>query len=177
VGVDAEVDTRDFAGSPTRGWLVRGGTGWYREAGGDDAYGFWKTRADVSTYVHFAYRRVVELRAAGEFTEQEGHRVAPFYYLSKLGSYETIRGFSNGRFRDANAVLASLEYRWPVRRGTDATLFVDAGNVYDKTDNFRRKYIQVGWGGGFRFYNRNGLIATVEAGKSRDEWRFYFVLN
>lgn len=176
VGLNASLDTRDFEGSPTSGSLATMGADWYTDVEGA-AYGFFKLRADASTNVEIAYRRVFELRVAGEFTPRDGDRAIPFYYLSTLGYFETIRGFSKGRFRDANAVLASLEYRWPVRHGADATLFVDAGNVYDNPDHFRGSDIAVGWGGGFRVYNRRGLVATLEAGKSREEWRLYFELN
>lgn len=175
-GVETALDTRDFPGSPTGGWMATSAAEVYTEVDGD-TYGFYKFRADAETYLHIAYHRVVALRVAGEFTTRHGDRAIPFYYLSSLGRYETIRGFSNGRFRDSNAVLASLEYRWPVRHGADATLFVDAGTVYDNPDDFRTGNIAVGWGGGFRVFNRRDVIATLQAGKSKDEWRFYFVLN
>jgi outer membrane protein assembly factor BamA len=176
LGARIAVDTRDFEGSPTRGWLATARGNWYRELD-DDRFGFWKLNSDVTRHVEIAYRRVLDLRVAGEFTLRQSDRAVPFYHLSSIGRYETIRGVSKGRFRDANAVLASVQYRWPVGRGTDGVLFVDAGNVYDNIENFRSKHIDVGWGGGLRVYSGSGLIATVEVAKSREEWRFYFVLN
>lgn len=176
VAMDVEIDNRDFPGSPTRGWLARAGAGYYAEID-DDSYGFWKFAGDIATTLHVAYRRVFDIRLAGEATETLGDRLAPFYYLSEMGNYETARGFSKGRYRDRNAVYGTVQYRWPVRRGTDAILFVDAGEVFDDLDRFKRKRVQVGWGGGFRFFSSRDVVARLEIGKSRDEYRLYFVLN
>ena len=74
-----------------------------------------------------------------------GHNV-PFYMQPTLGGNSrvrsfreeligsddttaTLRGFTDLRFRDRNAILGQAEYRWTVWKWIDATVFVDAGKV------------------------------------------------
>ena len=53
-----------------------------------------------------------------------------------LGSDDTrasLRGFNNFRFRDRNLVLMQAEYRIPLHKYVDSTVFVDAGQVAPRT--------------------------------------------
>ena len=108
----------------------------------------------------------------------------PLYLLSEIGSDGTIRGYYRGRYRDKDALLTSLEYRYPIwcdhPNSLDAVLFVDAGQVSeDIVNEFRRKNMRFGFGGGFRFYNdeNDDLMARVSFGFSKDEFRVIFALN
>lgn len=171
-----EFDNRDTAGSTTKGWLASVGGGYYKELEEDD-YEFTKFNADIRTYLNMFYKRVLMLRVATELTTEASGSTVPFYYLSELGRYETIRGFSHGRFRGTDAIMASLEYSWPVGRLTDFLLFADAGEVLDDLKDFESKDVEVGWGGGLRVSSRDSVIARLLFGKSRDEWRLYFAMN
>jgi outer membrane translocation and assembly module TamA len=95
-----------------------------------------------------------------------------------LGRRETIRGFTRGRFRDNDMLLASLEYRYPIWHYFDAVLFVDAGQVSpDIAETFALDRFEFGFGGGIRVRTNRGLILKLEIGFSRDRTRFYGVLN
>jgi hypothetical protein len=147
----------------------------------DDSFGFWKVNADISKYVHLFYNRAIVLRAAGEVTEPLSGRGVPFYHFSELGRGDTIRGFRRGRFRDLDMILGSIEYRYPVWYHTDIALFVDAGQV--SRDIFNRISMgsfEVGYGLGIRLSGAEEmgtLISKLEIAKSREEIRFYFLLN
>jgi outer membrane protein assembly factor BamA len=171
-----DYDTRDRVGSPTRGWLVSTSGGYWADVQ-EDRYEFWKFKADVRTYLDLFYRRVLMLRVATEVTEEVSGAGTPFYHLSELGRYGSIRGFSNGRFRGNDALMATLEYSWPIGRGMDFLLFGDAGEVMGRLDDFKVDRAEVGWGGGLRVFSQKGAVAKLEFGKSREEWRLYFVLN
>ncbi len=144
----------------------------------DDQFSFWRISADLTHYLHLFYNRTLALRLAGEINEPLSDGDIPFYYLSELGRQETIRGFSRGRFRDQDMVLASLEYRYPIWHVVDTMLFVDVGQVaHDIFNDLSQDNFEFGYGGGFRVWGDEGLISTFLIGKSRDGFRFYFTLN
>ena len=168
-------DTRNNPGNPTSGgeYLISGG---FFQQVRDSQFGFWKFSADMSRYMNLFYSRVLVFRIASEITEPFKDRDVPFFYLSELGQWSTIRGFKRGRYRDQDYLLGSLEYRYPLTRMLNGMLFVDAGqvshNIFNSSDD-----IQVTFGGGVRIWNSRGLIASIQLGKSKDGYRLYFSLN
>ena len=174
-------DTKNKPGNPSKGYEVFLCGGLYQQIGDDD-FGFTKYAADITEYIHLFYNRLLVLRIAGENIDSFNNRQVPFYYLSELGRKETIRGFSRGRFRDRDMLIASAEYRYPVwknwdERGVDFLFFADAGQVSHDISRIRMDEFKPGLGFGLRMWNTEGLVAKLEAGKSDDGWRFYFVLN
>lgn len=172
-------DSRNRLGNPSTGWKIDLKGGLYQETSAAE-YGLWKANADLQRYQHLFYDRVLVLRLAAEITEPKGDLRIPFYYLSELGRRETIRGLRRGRFRDEDMILGSLEYRYPIMTrdnfelGMDALLFVDAGQVApDIFSQFSMKEFHVGFGGGLRFFSKNGRILHILIGKSSDGFRFY----
>ena len=172
----------DRPGNPTQGYEAVVSTGFFQQTDEND-FGFAKYSADFSEYIHLFYERVLILRFAAEVNRQFKDKEIPFYYLSELGHRETIRGFERGRFRDRDKFLISAEYRYPVWRfwmehGLDIVIFADAGQVaYDIFDDAGIDRLEPGFGFGARLWDQEGLIGKVEAGKSADGWRIYFVLN
>jgi outer membrane protein assembly factor BamA len=177
-----ESSNLDRPGNPTRGYNIRFNSGYYKETT-DDKYGFTRFQGDFSKFIHLFYERVLVLRCAAEINRQLKDMEIPFYYLSELGNKESIRGFERGRFRDRDKFLVSAEYRYPVWRlwkeqGLDMVLFADAGQISNNIfDNVAIGRLEPGFGMGVRFWNEDGLAAKVEAGRSDDGWRIYFVLN
>ncbi len=172
-----KMDTKNRPGNPTSGMEINLNGGMYNQVN-EDRYGFWKWSVDISKYFHLFYDRVLVVRAAGEFTEPFQDSQVPFFYLSELGRQETIRGFSRGRFRDRDYVLGSLEYRFPVSRGLDALLFVDGGQVSsDIYNKYSNENLETTYGGGLRFWSKNGLITQLLIGRSKDGIRVIFNLN
>jgi len=175
-------DAKNRQGHPTHGYEVSVSGGWHRQTG-DDRFGFAKYTVDLATYLPLFYDRVVAFRVAGEMTDPLKGREIPFYHLSELGRRETIRGFARGRFRDRDMMLASVEYRYPVWRGRDNNgvgfvLFADAGQVSpDLVQEASLDEFRSGFGFGLRMWNEGGLVAKVEAARSSEGWRYYFVLN
>jgi hypothetical protein len=49
--------------------------------------------------------------------------------LGSDGTQATLRGFRNLRFRDRNLLLLQAEYRVPLWKPVDVTVFADAGKV------------------------------------------------
>ena len=175
-------DSKNRPGNPTRGYEASLSGGWHQQLG-DDRFGFVKYTAEAIKYLHLFYDRALVFRVAGEITEPFEDREIPFYYLSELGRRETIRGFSRGRFRDSDMLLASAEYRYPIwgardEYGADFLLFADTGRVSsDLLGEMAMDDLQTGFGFGLRLWDQGGVIARFEAAKSVDGWRLYFVLN
>jgi outer membrane protein assembly factor BamA len=58
-----------------------------------------------------------------------------------------MRGFFRARFQGESAVVASLDYRWPIWSFLDANLFFDHGNTFAAhLDDFSMKRLHSGYG-------------------------------
>ncbi|MBN2012639.1 BamA/TamA family outer membrane protein [candidate division KSB1 bacterium] len=183
VALQLAQDTRDHLGQPHSGREAYITTAFYQDVDAHD-YGFWRLNADYSQYLHLFYNRTVALRIAGQVNRAFSGQAIPFYHLSELGYRETIRGFDRGRFRDRDRLLASAEYRFPIKAneydesGYDGLLFIDTGRVSPGIiGEFQIKKFMIGIGGGVRFYTRKGLSMKAEIAVSKEEVRTYFVLH
>ena len=168
---------RPFRPSAGRQILLRGAA--YVQPDGDD-FGFWQVTGDIKQYRHLVFDRIIVLRLGWKITTDLGDRRTPFYYLSELGSQETIRGFVRGRFRSDDMILGSMEYRYPISDGMDAFWFVDTGRVAPNLfDSLPQDDLQYGYGGGVQLWgSRHDRIATnLVVSKSSEQWRIYFGLN
>ena len=166
---------RLFRPSAGRRMLLRGGA--YVQPAGDD-FGFWQVTGDIKQYRHLVFERIIVIRFGWKITTELGDRHTPFYYLSELGSQETIRGFARGRFRSDDMILGSLEYRYPIWDVIDAFWFVDAGRVTPNLfDSLKPEDLQYGYGGGLRHWNSTRVVSNLVVSKSREQWRIYFGLN
>lgn len=178
-----QIDSRNRLGNPSGGWELQVSGGIFSQFGGD-YYRFMKSSVDAKRYFHLFYERSFMLRAAAEITRPLGDGKIPFYYLSELGKRRTIRGFRRGRFRDRDMALFSFEYRYPLIKrpgdmiNVDAILFLDWGKVASNIfkDSLLKDY-HWGFGGGFRVFTVKGIHVQLLAGKSRDKFRIYLVIN
>jgi hypothetical protein len=56
----------------------------------------------------------------------------PFLELATIGGSRDLRGFASGRGRDLSAAALTLDYEWPLAAWLDATLYLGAGNVFER---------------------------------------------
>ena len=169
-------DTRNHPGRPTTGGEGTFAYSAFHQLNGSQ-FSFWKTTFDYRQYLPLWYGRVLVLRLGWEVTTRFGGSEVPYYYLSEIGNRNTVRGFDRGRFRDKDMLLMSAEYRWPIWRMIDATLFFDTGEVAnDMYRDFAEKQLQYTFGGGFRIWNSESMVMKLEVGKSDDGLRFHFVM-
>ncbi len=101
--------------------------------------------------------RLFLLRARATMVERLGAAPIPFEELVIPSGMIDMRGFPDGRLRDASGLVGSAEYRWYISAYLDATLFVDVGTVagprfagFDGTRWFPS------YGVGFRYYQPQG---------------------
>jgi outer membrane translocation and assembly module TamA len=106
--------------------------------------------------------RILVLRAAFEGVHG-GREDVPFSRLARLGGPESLRGYLADRFRDREAALVSVEYRYPIHDLVAGALFVDAGHV--APDPARLTALdrwRAGIGGGIRIRTDNTTLATLD---------------
>jgi outer membrane protein assembly factor BamA len=163
---------------PTAGWELSLGAGILKQQG-DNNYGYWEASVDIKRYVHLFNDRYMVFRTATRNVEPFSEREIPFYHLSQIGQWKTIRGFSRSRFRDKDLLLGSVEYRWPLApRFLHALIFVDAGKVSDDVlDNINKKNYEITYGIGILGWYQNGVLIRAELGRSADQIRFNLNFN
>ncbi|HMB69438.1 MAG TPA: hypothetical protein VKU85_09000, partial [bacterium] len=103
----------------------------------DDVYGF--NRYELTIYHAvpvFRGDRMLAFRLHGVTTEPRDDRSVPFWMLPEISARNGLRAYDAWRFRDLDAVVMNVEYRFPIwdiglpsGAGVDAVLFFDAGRV------------------------------------------------
>lgn len=131
-----------------------------------DGFTFWHYGAEASVYIDlYKGNRVLLLRAAVEAVEGEDDEV-PFVELPRLGGANDLRGYALDRFRDQKAVVASIEYHYPIHEYVTGELFVDFGRVgKDWSDLFGEQawsQWRVGGGGGVIISSRDSVLLRFD---------------
>jgi outer membrane protein assembly factor BamA len=116
-------------------------------------------------------KRVIALRALAVLSNPDAAHRVPFYLQPTLGGHDTLRGFRSWRFRDANLLLLTGEYRWEAFAGLDMALFVDAGSV--AADRSDLSAFQTNYGLGFRFNAADRVFLRIDIARSREGLRYF----
>ena len=166
--VTANFDSRDYPRHPRRGGNYTASVSQF--SGIDDgAFDFRRFDASVQQIVPlFSRYRRIELRAAAAFTDANDGAQVPFIYQPTVGGLTTLRGYSEQRFRDQNAVWASAEYQWQAWWALDAAFFVDAGQVASHRSDLRVADFDVTYGVGFRLHGSEKFLARLDLAYSRE---------
>lgn len=109
---------------------------------GAELAGFW----DVTGLNHvFGASLYAEMQAS------IGDGEVPFTELISLGGDRYLRGYLPGRLLGQSAIVASVNYRYPVWSFIDADLFFGAGNVFqERFKDFDFDRLLLNWGLGLR---------------------------
>ncbi len=121
--------------------------------------------------------RRVAVRTIYERLNRHGDRQIPFYELSMLGDAMNLRGFDQNRYRGRGSLLFNFEYRYPVWDAWDAVIFVDEGQVFDESDEFKIDNFHTSVGTGIRFMSQAGFLMRFEIAKSSEQWRALFQIT
>jgi outer membrane protein assembly factor BamA len=105
--------------------------------------------------------------------ENSGSDPIPFYMRPHLGGSSTLRGFALDRFYGKNLMQLSLDYRFRLHPNFEASIFHDAGQIFDRTSqltwfNWHRNY-----GASFRLHNNFRTVLRLEYGFSSEGSMFH----
>jgi len=168
------LDTRNFREHPTSGLLLRAAAARFddRDTG---AFTHKRYEGEAAAFLPmFGERIVLALHGMAAHTPLEDGSV-PFYMLPTLGGANSLRSFTDYRFRDHNLLLTNAELRLAMMTHVDLAFFADAGNVARRFEDLnldKRSY-----GGGLRFHTRRQTFARIDMANGDEGWRFLFRLT
>ncbi len=170
-------DMRDQNVDPTSGGYYR--LVWtYFDQTGAHGSDFHHYSAEVRRYFPvFDAGRVLALRAMTSLTSAGRNKQIPFFMMGTLGGSESLRGFPNARFRDANFLLLNAEYRWALMTYIHAVVFADAGNVFSAPGRVRLAGLESSYGFGVRLKTPKGPFLRIEYGLSNENRRLHVVFS
>lgn len=109
--------------------------------------GFGKGALDLRAFRPIGGGRVLAVNAVVETTDG----ATPFSLLSKLGNVRFLRGYREGRYRDAMVWATQVELRAPIRGPLAATLFGGAGDVFHDLGALTLQHPKLAAGAGARW--------------------------
>ena len=173
--VAATVDTRDFPGHPTRGVIARAAASRYDDRTTGE-HTFNRYEGELAGFVPIAGGKAV-LAAHGWVvnSDTEDGQLVPFYLQPSLGGVNSLRSFTDYRFRDHNMALATVELRLALMTHLDLAFFGDAGNVARRFDDLNLD--KQSWGTGLRFHTRRETFAMVDVAHGSEGWHAMFRLK
>lgn len=124
-------------------------------------------------------RRVLALRL------RYGHisGKVPFFEQFFVGGSDSMRGYQEDRFWGKQMAVATLEYRHPLQKSFNASLFVDYGSAwggYGSINDFSQSgkpNFQLGYGVGFSFRTPLGPIRLDFGFNQQGKSRTHFVIG
>jgi outer membrane protein assembly factor BamA len=173
-----EYDWRDKASYPTSGGRYSAQYVRYLDKK-LDSYSFFRLDMDASQYFPLFNRtRVFALNASSSLTNAGDGQVVPFYLQPTLGGSSTLRGYRFNRFYGDNSIMVNFEYRWFCSPALDMAVFVDAGKVFQRWEEWNLHDLESNVGFSVRFMSREARPAlTVDTAFSQEGFQIWFRAN
>jgi outer membrane protein assembly factor BamA len=161
---EAELDGRDQANFPRRGWrLETGGSAFPAAWDAEESFG--EAHALAAAYLSAGSGPILALRAGGKQVWGD----FPFHQAAFLGGSGTLRGHSGLRFAGDAMAFGGAEVRMPLfranvgLRGTFGVLaLADAGRVWYEGDSVGGWHTAVGGGAFFTAAGQSVYLAVAQ---------------
>jgi len=174
--VGIERDTRDLPDYPSRGGFYRVQATSFRDVEGT-GQGFRRLDAEAIRYLRLYHDKTgLAVRGRVTLSQTADGNTVPFYLLPTLGGSDTLRGYSDYRFRDRNAALLDVEYRWRVFSLMDAALFTDAGTVAPAARDLLHDRWSRDYGFGVRLHSEQRSLARIDVARGAEGMRVVFTM-
>jgi outer membrane protein assembly factor BamA len=171
------LDYRDVFGNPNRGGMYNATYAHFFDQD-QGAYDFRRLALDLRQYVPLgSEQRILAARFYSSFDDAVDNARVPFYLMQSLGGSDSIRGYSDFRFRDENLFLISAEYRWVPHPVWELVLFYDTGKVFAEMSDFDFSDLKKGYGVGMRLKSIEDVLFRIDVGRSEEGIHLYFKMN
>ena len=163
----------DVPGSPTRGNRTRLELA-YSQSVDDDEFSHLKIGLLTEQFLELFYRRTVTLQLGSDWRFAPFGNEVPFYDLAELGGTEVLRGFKTGRFRDRGVTYAKVDYKFPVWRLIEGSVFHESGRTFAEVADFNLSGWERSYGGGLRVWVPDGVVFEFAVARSDELTRILF---
>ena len=171
------LDYRDVFGNPNRGGMYTATYAHFFDRDQGD-YDFRRIAFDLRQYVPLgSEQRILAARFYSSFDDEVDHARVPFYLMQTLGGSDSVRGYSDFRFRDENLFFISTEYRWVPHPIWELVLFYDTGKVFSEMSDFDFSDLKKGYGVGMRLKSTEDVLLRIDVGRSEEGIHLYFKMN
>jgi hypothetical protein len=172
----AAIDWRTSPGYTRKGGYYGVTFGDYSDT--DDTYSFQRLDGEIIQHIPILRQAwVISLRGRVQSVLDDDSTV-PYYLMPYLGSGRTLRAYPTGRFRDRNALLTNVEFRWiPSALALDMALFYDAGKVASRFEDLDFNGMKSNWGIGVRFHGPNSTPLRIEVARGSEGWHLVVSSN
>ena len=170
IGYRLALDSRRWAphvslATPTRGGLIQGEVG-YTAGIATDPSNYVRMRVDLQWFVHlFGGDRVLRLRAFVDRVWGSSDAI-PFVDFPTIGGPYYLRGYPRARFRDRLALLANVEYIYPIDTRASGFLFIDPGGVWQSLADLNVGQTRLGYGGGVEIHGKRSFLFRLQLASS-----------
>jgi Omp85 superfamily domain len=169
--VFVRLDTRDAPGNARRGTHVQVEHSFNRDRD-FTRYSFDRTDLEVTHFVPFVDKKqVLVLHGWLAVSDAKPGNLVPFYLLPTVGGGNSVRSLREYRFRDRNALVMNVEYRWEVLPALDMAVFADAGKVSQEVGF---EHLKTAGGIGFRFKTAEHVLFRIDVGRGAEGTRVFF---
>jgi hypothetical protein len=142
----------------------------FNQSAGNGDFGYWKYHLEAHHFFPLSAdrRTAIALRLFAE-TNQLTHGEVPFFDMAAVGSWETLRGYENFRFRDRSALSLTAEYRYRIWRLMDWSLFLDGGQVAPHLGDFGWNRFHPGYGIRWFLYPKPSFPVAIDVARSSEK--------
>lgn len=172
VGFNINYDSRDCITAPHRGWYLSAEQRFYPRFLFNKS-AFSSTGININHYFGAWRDAIIAVNLHGLFT----YGNTPWSMLPYLGGSFTMRGYYEGRYRDKNAIDATIELRQHIWHRSSAVAWVGAGSVFSKFNRIQFRRILPNYGIGYRWEFKKNVNVRLDLGFGKGESGFVFNIN
>lgn len=149
LGLSQSLDSRNTNTYTTKGTYIKLNYSYAPNLFGGENFEGSFAKIDIRNFSSFNNKTVLGVQAV--YQGLAGSTRSPFYLLPQMGNDEIMRGYYQGRYRNANllALQAEIRYRFIPQLGVAG--FLGGGTVYSN-GNLRFGGIKPSYGAGLRYF-------------------------